>query len=129
MKLKLVNGYDSRLLFDILVDFPVPIILSRKGLLEYVLDCVGTGITMSESDQPVDLSPADALAWLTQLFEKALSAFKLQMDGSLCSTVPKSHDEEVSDTSSYSSQLAISMYKVVLNHSCDQIATRTHSHL
>lgn len=41
VKLKLANGYDSRLLFDVLVDFPVSVIFRCKVLLEYVLDCIG----------------------------------------------------------------------------------------
>lgn len=68
---------------------------------------------MSSLDQAEALTPVDAMRWFDKLFQKALSAFKAQMEGSICSAVPKIYDGETNnETSSFTAQLAVSMYKM-----------------
>lgn len=68
-----------------------------QGLLCHVLDCAGSALVMAENDYTNSLSPWDAVRWLSALLSKAINAFRCQLDGELCSTVPKSPLSEESE--------------------------------
>jgi len=68
-----------------------------KGLLVHVLDCAGSALVMAENDYTNCVAPWDALRWLSALLAKAVNAFQAQMDGSLCSSVPRPALSEESD--------------------------------
>jgi len=153
--------YSSFLIADLLVDFPADVLLARRSLLEFVLDTVGSALVVAERGQqlatlpysadclidsvlPLDysssFSPLDAMAWLGALVKKAVGAFGVQLEGSLCSrcdallippkplpltglfglllicSVPKPYEGEEGEYSeshlSFSAQLANSMYKM-----------------
>ncbi len=123
VKLKLDEQklHDSRLLFDMLVNYPVSVILSRKTLLAHVLDCIGAALFTADKNYNQPLSPMEAIDWMIEFLKKAERAFTALLDGSICACVPKAYedatidmyvDEGIHDPNSLSMQLAVNMYKM-----------------
>lgn len=91
VRVKLGHDTSVQLLWDCLSDFPAPALISRPGLMAAVLDLVGAVYTQDQlASNPGGLNPLTAMAWLEVLLKKCVSAFVMQMEGSLCGTIPTS---------------------------------------
>lgn len=126
VKVRLGHKGCEEALFNALADFPAHTLLSRAGLIQCVLDAVGSIYSDVDAHSCI-LTPIKAMAWLEGLASKAIDAFRNQMKGTLCSTVPQSHstanlyshksnnkhDDNIHssiDEDSLAAQLAKSMY-------------------
>jgi hypothetical protein len=91
VKIKLGHDGCESILMDVLVDFPPQAILSRPGLIHGVIDIVGSTFTSLDIiTNPLGLTPPIAMTWLEKLMNKASESFLLQMEGSMCSSIPNS---------------------------------------
>jgi hypothetical protein len=101
VKVKLNHHTCVGLLWDILSDFPPHVLFERQGLLQALLDVLGsTSISSRSSYSQLEteydlttLNPLVALQWFQQLFEMSRIAYTVQEEGSLCSSVPISFSE------------------------------------
>jgi hypothetical protein len=89
------------LLWDVLEDFPVHALLQRPGLIHALLDVLGSTVIDSYTEDTGDdnsaagpsamtVCPLVAVRWFEALIKKGTEAFQAQLDGGLCSRVPKS---------------------------------------
>ena len=78
---------------DAVIDFPPQALLCRVGLLQAMLDVLGNPTACSVEvfhSSPFGLHPLFAMNWFKQLLIASKTAFKTQMEGSMCSTIPRS---------------------------------------
>jgi hypothetical protein len=101
VKVKLNHHTCVGLLWDILSDFPPHVLFERQGLLQALLDVLGSSSVSSSSSylqqeteyDLTTLNPLVALQWFQQLFKMSRIAYIVQEEGSLCSSVPISFSE------------------------------------
>ena len=79
-------------LYNILIDFPIAVILSRVSLLQEIIDIVGSNY---ENNNQIDqLNSLTAMHWLTQVVHKAIDTFCMLFEGNLCSLTPNETETE-----------------------------------
>jgi hypothetical protein len=106
VKLKLNHHTCVGLLWDVLSDFPPHVLFERQGLLQAILDVLGSSSVSSSSAYSQEeteydltfLNPLVAVRWFQQLFEISRTAYKVQEEGSLCSSVPASFSENANQS-------------------------------
>lgn len=117
VRIKLFHSNSLEILQDILADFPAQVIFSRVGLLQTILDVVGsTHIRDDIENHHYSLNSISAIDWLRQLFQKAIKSFENLYEGNLVCELPdvpelssKMLSDETSNESSYSPSLAYQM--------------------
>lgn len=72
------------LLQDILADFPPAVIVSRVGLLQIILDTIGSTCIQGVSSE-VSFNPANAIKWMNSFLEKCITTFHKMFEGSTVS--------------------------------------------
>ena len=79
-------------LLDALADFPPHAVLGRAGLIQAMLDVLGSPLACSVEDaehDPLALHPLLALEWFRKLLVAGEAGFHVQREGSYCSVVPE----------------------------------------
>lgn len=117
VKLKLGHPGCEVHLWAIVADFPPHIIIRRTGIIQQLLDIVGS-VFFHDTDMVLaaGITPSSAMKWLEKLLKKSIDGYLIQMDGSSSSAIPEpwsADDNEKSDVSpSLASQMAKAIYSM-----------------
>lgn len=122
VRIKLGHSSAAQLVFDVLVDYPPSLLMSRVGLIEVILNIIGSAISvdtiLGPSASPGCLKPRDAVRWMGELVVKAVALFHTHVEGSLSSSIPCSYNDKVAqqaeewDRSPSAADLARSLYEL-----------------
>jgi hypothetical protein len=116
VRIKLFHPSSLDLLLDILADFPPSVIMSRVGMLQLVLDIVGSTSIQGATSETA-FNPLNAIDWLNALISKSVASFHDLLDGSKVSDLRNlelvhRNDGEDNETSPSLALQMVSLFKI-----------------